>query len=280
MSPEELKLETLLFERRDGVAIITLNRPQRLNAINRRMMAEMHQLLDAIALNDGLGAVVLAGAGRAFSSGMDLKDDAAVGPSDVAGWRKTLQEDLDFLLRFWYFEKPIIAAVHGYCLAAACELAMCCDVTIAAEGTRLGEPELKFGSVITAMIMPWLTGPKLAKELLLSADDRITAERAERIGLINAVVPPGMHVEAAFGMARKMATMDREAVSMTKEAINRSFECMGFREALRANLDIAVQLESLETPLRKKFKEITNRDGLKAAIEWRDRRLQNDSKVS
>lgn len=273
MAPEELKLETLLFERREGVAIITLNRPRRLNAINRRMIAEMHDLLDAIAQDDALGTVVLTGAGRAFSSGMDLKDDAAVGPADVAGWRKALQEDLDFMLRFWDFEKPTIAAIHGYCLAAACELAMCCDVTIAAEGTYLGEPELKFGSVITAMIMPWLTGPKLAKELLLSADDRITAERAERIGLINAVVPAGTHVDAAFALARKMAAMDREAVSMTKEAINRSFEGMGFREALKANLDIAVQLESLETPSRKKFKEITKRDGLKAAIKWRDARL-------
>jgi enoyl-CoA hydratase len=279
MSPEELSLQTLLFERREGVALVTLNRPERLNAISRRMIAEMHRLLDVIAADDELGAVVISGAGRAFSSGMDLKDDAAVGPSDVGGWRKVLQEDLDFLLRFWDFEKPTIAAVHGYCLAAACELAMCCDMTIAAEGTYLGEPELKFGSVITAMIMPWLTGPKLAKELLLSADDRIPAERAERIGLVNQVVPQGTHVEAAFKLGRKLATLDHAAVSMTKEAINRSFEGMGFREAMRANLDIAVQLESLETPSRKQFKEITRREGLKAAIAWRDRRLQNTGKA-
>ena len=273
MSPEELELQTLLFERRNGVAIITLNRPGRLNAISRRMIGEIHELLDAVAQDDALGAVVLTGAGRAFSSGMDLKDDAAAGPTDIAGWRKALQEDLDLLLRFWDFEKPTIAAVHGYCLAAACELAMCCDITVAAEDSYLGEPELKFGSVITAMIMPWLTGPKLAKELILSADDRISAERAERIGLVNVVVPVGKHVDAAYEMARKIATMDREAVSMTKEAINRSFEGMGFREALKANLDIAVQLESLETPSRKKFKEITEREGLRAAIAWRDARL-------
>lgn len=130
------------------------------------------------------------------------------------------------------------------------------------------------------MIMAWLTGPKLAKELLLSTDDRITAERAERIGLIDAVVPAGTHVDAAFALARKMAAMDREAVSMTKEAINRSFEGMGFREALKANLDIAVQLESLETPSRKKFKEITKRDGLKAAIKWRDARLADGDNSS
>ncbi len=278
MSAEDLSLHTLLFERRDGVALITLNRPERLNAINRCMIAEMQRLLDAIAPDEGLGAVVITGAGRAFSSGMDLKDDAALGPSDVAGWRKTLQEDLDFLLRFWDFEKPTLAAVHGYCLAAACELAMCCDVTIAAEGTYLGEPELKFGSVITAMLMPWLTGPKLAKELLLSADDRIPAERAERIGLVNRVVPAGTHVEAALALAHKMATVDHDALKMTKEAINRSFDAMGFREALRTNLDLAIQLESLETPSRRKFKEITRRDGLKAAIAWRDARLRQGDK--
>jgi enoyl-CoA hydratase len=122
-------------------------------------------------------------------------------------------------------------------------------------------------------MMPWLTGPKLAKELLLAADDRITAERAERIGLINRVAPKGKHVEEALALAQRMATMDPEAVAMTKEAINRTFEVMGLHEALKANLDIAVQIESLETPSRKKFREMTAREGLKAALAWRDKRF-------
>lgn len=265
--------DTLRLEKRGRVALLTLNRPERLNAISRKTITEMGTALDLIEAGDEFGAIVLTGAGRAFSSGMDLKDDAATGPTEVGGWRKVLGEDFEFIMRFWRSPKPTIAAVHGYCLAAGCELAMACDVTIAEEGTLLGEPELRFGSVITALMMPWLVGPKLAKELLLAADDRISAERAERIGLINRVVPKGKHVEEALALAQRMATMDPDAVAMTKEAINRTFEIMGLQEALRTNLDIAVQLESLETPSRKEFREITARDGLKAALEWRDKRF-------
>jgi enoyl-CoA hydratase len=270
------KLKTLKVRKDRGVAIVTLNRPERLNAINHAMIAEMHGTLDKLAADASVGAVVLTGAGRAFSSGMDLKDDAAGGIGGVAGWRDRLCQDLDFLLRFWDHPKPTIAAVHGFCLAAGCELALCCDVTIAEEGTLFGEPELLFGSVITAMMMPWLTGPKIAKELLLSADDRVTAERAERIGLVNRVVPAGRHVEEAVALARRMATMDSDAVRLTKEAINRTFEIAGLKEALRANLDLAIQIESMETPSRAAFKDITRQQGLKAALAWRNARIAGD----
>lgn len=273
MSEQLPVLETVRLEKRDRVALITLNRPDRLNAINRKAIGEIRRALDLIEARDDFGAIVLAGAGRAFCSGMDLKDDAAAGSTDVGGWRRILSEDFEFIMRFWRSPKPTIAAVHGHCLAAGCELAMACDVTIAEEGTMLGEPELRFGSVITALMMPWLTGPKLAKELLLAADDRITAERAERIGLINRIAPKGKHVEEALALGRRMATMDPDALAMTKEAINRTFDIMGLNEALKANLDIAVQIESLETPSRKQFREIAAREGLKAALAWRDKRF-------
>lgn len=271
-----VNFETLLAERRAGVFVITLNRPERLNAINGRMKTEVRAALDSVENDDAIGAVVLAGAGRAFSSGMDLKDDAAAGVSGADGWRRVLEDDLAFIMRFWDFPKPTIAAVHGFCLAAACELAMACDVTIAEEGTFLGEPELRFGSVITAMLMPLLTGPKIAKELLLGADDRISAERAERIGLVNQVVPAGQGVATALRMGQRMAAMDRDAVRLTKKAINLGADAMGLREALRANLDLAVEIESIETPSRKTFKEITRERGLKAALEWRDRRMAEE----
>ncbi len=263
---------TLLFSHSDGVAQLVLNRPERLNAINGLMKAELHQVFDHIDADDDIGAVVVSGAGRAFSSGMDLKDDAAGSIDGVVAWREALAGDLAVILRFWDCPKPTIAAVHGFCLAAACELAMACDVTIAEQGCLLGEPELRFGSVITALLMPILTGPKIAKELLLSADDHITAERAERIGLVNRVVPAGTGVDSALVMARRMASFDRDAVRLTKLAINRSCDSMGLREALRENLELAAQIEGLETPSRKAFKELTRSLGLKAALAWRDQR--------
>jgi len=217
---------------------------------------------------------VAPGAGRAFCSGFDLKDDAA---SDIAGearWRELLEHDLAMHLRLWDFPKPTIAAVHGYCLAGGLELAMSRDVTIAAVSALLGEPELKFGTVITNLIMPWLVGPKIAKELLLTGEDRITAERAERIGLVNRVVPDGEHLQAALAMAQRMAALDPDSVRMTKQAINTTFEIMGLRKALAAGLDTAVALEVLDTPSRQTFRELTRTQGLKAAIAWRDQRLE------
>ena len=266
-------LGTIRFERRGRVGLLTLDRPERLNAISARMMDEVEAVLDAAADDDGLGAVVVCGAGRAFCSGYDLKDDAATPAANAQAWRARLERDLDFLLRFWNLPKPTIAAVHGYCLAGGCELAMSCDITIAEEGCRFGEPELKFGSVIVNMMMPWLAGPKLTKELLLSGDDRLSAERAERIGLVNRVVPTGTHVDEALALAERIAALDADAVVRTKAAINRGFEIMGLHEALRAGLDAAVEIESMETPSRAEFKRRVREQGLKAALEWRDARL-------
>ncbi len=260
----------------ERIAVITLNRPERLNAISRQTIAEVGSTMDDLEARDDVAVVIIHGTGRAFSAGMDLKDDAAAGIDGAEAWRDILSEDMAFIMRFWDFSKPTICMAHGFCLAAACELSMACDITIAEEGTYFGEPELKFGSVITAMLMPWLCGPKIAKELLLGADDRVTAERALQIGLVNKVVPAGSGMDAAMEMARRMATMDADAVRLTKRAINAAYEAMGLRQGLRANLDLAIEIEAMETPSRKQFKEIAARDGLKAALAWRDGRLASD----
>ena len=274
MEPSRFKeLETVRVEPHGRVALLTLDRPNRLNAISARMMDEVDVVLDATAEDNGVGAVVVCGAGRAFCSGYDLKDDAAIPTADAEAWRARLERDLDFLLRFWSHPKPTIAAVHGYCLAGGCELAMSCDITIAEEGCRFGEPELKFGSVIVNMMMPWLVGPKLTKELLLSGDDTLSAVRAERIGLVNRVVAKGTHVDEALAIAARIAALDADAVVCTKAAINRGFEIMGLHEALRAGLDAAVEIESMETPSRTEFKQRVREQGLKAALAWRDSRL-------
>ena len=267
------ELETVRVEPHGRVALLTLDRPERLNAISARMMDEVEAVLDAAAEDDDVGAVVVCGAGRAFCSGYDLKDDAEIPAADAEAWRARLERDLDFLLRFWSHPKPTIAAVHGYCLAGGCELAMSCDITIAEEGCRFGEPELKFGSVIVNMMMPWLVGPKLTKELLLSGDDGLSAERAERIGLVNRVVSKGTHVEEALALAARIAALDADAVIRTKAAINRGFEIMGLHEALRAGLDAAVEIESMETPSRAEFKRRVRAQGLRAALAWRDGRF-------
>lgn len=262
---------------RDGVAIITLDRPDRLNAINARLKREVGEALDAIEGDDGIAAVVLAGAGRSFCSGFDLKDDAAAGVQGEAAWRQVLGDDFAFLMRFWEFPKPTIAAVQGHCLAGGFQMALCCDITIAANDAVFGSPELRFGSVVTAMMLPWIAGPKFAKEIILCAEDGIDAHRAQAMGIVNRVVAAGTLAEEAFALARRVAALDADVVRGTKAAINRSLELGGLGDGLRAALEAAVAMEALDTPSRRLFREITAADGLQAALAWRDARLASGS---
>jgi enoyl-CoA hydratase/carnithine racemase len=132
--------------------------------------------------------LIVAGAGTAFSSGFDLKEQMERRPVGVEAWRPILRKDFDTIMRFWHFPRPTIATVRGPCLAGACELALTCDITIASEDAFFGEPELKFGAGIVAMILPWVVGPKIAKEIILLGQDRIPAARAREIGMVNRVV--------------------------------------------------------------------------------------------
>jgi enoyl-CoA hydratase len=266
--------DTILFEMRGPVGLLTLNRPDKLNAISGKMVEEINGLLDRIEQDPEVRALVVTGAGRAFSAGFDLTEGANRPWNTVGDVRPVLQADFDFVMRFWDSPLPTVAAVKGYALAGACELAMACDITIAATGSRFGEPELRFGSGIIALLMPWLSGPKRAKEALLTGNDRISAEEALAMGLVNRVVPEGDEVKVALAIAREIAINDREKVRLTKLAINRTYSIMGFEQALAMGLDADVQIEALQTPEGKTFREIRQRDGLKAALAWRDARFE------
>ena len=191
----------------------------------------------------------------------------------VGQWRVLLQRDFDAIMRFWNSPKPTIAAVHGPCLAGGCELALACDITIAAEDAVFGEPELRFGAGIVVMLLPWLVGPKRAKQLLLTGDDKLPARRAEAIGLVNEVVATGAALARALAIAADLAVIDTMALRETKRAINRSYEIMGMGEALQTALDIDLQIEGEGTADKRAFMEIARRDGLRAAIAWRDARF-------
>ncbi len=272
----ESKYETLEVEARGPVGLITLNRPKRLNAINEQMLVDLGAALDAIEADDEIRVVVLHGAGRAFCSGFDLKDEAEATDHGVVDLMPVMQHDMASIMRLWHFPKPTIAAAHGYAIAGGCELALACDLTVASEGLKLGEPDLRFGAGIVALLIPWLTGPKQAKELYLIGDDRIPARRCLEMGLINRVVPEGEHLEAALEMAHKIAVIDTFSVSVTKKAINRTYEIMGMSQALDGALDAACLIEAAVVPERDEFMKIARRDGLKAAIAWRDGRFQGD----
>ena len=269
----------VLYERRGNVGLITLNRPERMNAMDQAMLIDLGAALDQAEADDQTGAVVVTGAGKGFSSGFDLKAQAANTPQGIDEWRPVLRRDFDTVMRFWHLGKPTIAAVHGPALAGACELAMACDITIASANATFGEPELKFGAGIVVMILPWVVGPKIAKEIILTGEDALPAQRAYEIGMINRVVADGTHLDEALGVARRMAAMDRTLVSETKRALNRSFELMGMGEALEAALDIDLLIEGQGMETKRLFLEVARKDGLRAAIDWRDQRMKERSEI-
>jgi len=263
---------TIRYETEGPLAWITLNRPDKLNAISNTMVRELNQVLDAALRDESVRVILLRGEGRAFSAGFDLESQAAAGltrEEEAAAVKQELRDDFDLIMRFWDSPKPTIAAVHGYCLGGAMELALACDITIAAHGCHLGEPEVKFGSGIVAMLMPFLCGPKRAKELLLSG----SAEQAEAWGLVNRVCDADWLVHEARALAREIARNDQLAVRLTKQAVNATCEIPRMREALEHALELDVAIETTETEESRQFNEILKNEGARAAIAWRDRQL-------
>jgi enoyl-CoA hydratase/carnithine racemase len=274
-----MNAELVRYERREALAVLTLNRPEKLNAINKEMIGQLGSALDAAEADPSVRAIVLAGTGRAFSAGFDLDMEvAAAGEKpDSQSVRRALHHDFQIIMRFWDCPKPTLAAAQGYCLGSAMELALACDLTIASEECFFGAPEVRFGSGIVALLLPWLAGPKRAKYLLLSGDDRVTAADALAMGLINRVVPAGRAHEETLEVARRIAANDAHAVKLTKQAINRSLDIAGLRQALLQALELNVLIETAETAESREFNTILKRDGAKAAIAWRSARAAGQS---
>ncbi len=271
-----MKFETIIYEKEGPLAWITLNRPEKLNSITRRMTAEILLATDKAQCDEEVRVIVLKGAGRAFSAGFDLEIDEEpdlTEEEELQELKAELHADFDLIMRFWHSPKPTVAAVHTYCLGGAMELAIACDITIAATGCRFGEPEVKFGSGAVAMILPYICGPKRAKEILLTGNDRISSEQAEAWGLVNRVVKPENLVKRAREVALEIARNDQHAVRITKQAINKTYEFGKMRNALKHALELDIAIESTETEESRQFKDILKKEGTKAAIDWRDRQL-------
>ncbi len=265
---------TTIETRIDGrVAVLSLNRPAVLNAINRVLMEEVTSAMTSFIADPQVHAIILHGRGRAFSAGFDMKESAQQTITDIDQWREVLGFDFDFLMQFWDCPKPTIAAVHAFALAGGFEMALSCDITIAAERTRFGEPEARFGSGIVALLLPWMTTPKLAKEMLLTGSDQIDAPRALAMGIVNRVVPLGTELDTALQAARDIAAAAPRSVQLTKRAINRGYEIMGVRQALLAAVDTDVLIESGGGTERAEFNRLRREVGLKAALAWRDARV-------
>ncbi len=213
--------ETILVETRDGVGLITLNRPKALNALSSELIAEISQALDGFEADEKVGAVVITGSEKAFAAGADIKEMSSLSYMDaylgdfITPWDRVAQN-----------RKPIIAAVAGYALGGGCELAMMCDFILAADTAKFGQPEITLGVMPGAGGTQRLTrfvGKSKAMDMCLTGR-MMDAEEAERCGLVSRVVPADELVDEALKAAKKIADFSLPIVMMTKESVNRSYE--------------------------------------------------------
>lgn len=261
----------VLTELRDSTAWVTINRPDKLNALSSAVVIELRETLRRLEANDEVRIIVLRGTGKAFSVGYDIAEEVAEGIASPEDWHKALTRNVDLSMAIWACTKPTIAAVDGWCLAGACEIAMACDMVVATERAQFGEPEIRFGSGPVTLLMPFLIGQKKTNELLLTGDV-VSAQAAEAMGMINYVVAVEDLEQTVEKLARKIALTPAITLRMTKIALTRAYEAMGLRQAVMANLDVAATLNAAYSPEKAEFGERVKTQGLREALNWRDSR--------
>jgi enoyl-CoA hydratase len=267
----------VLVEDLGPVRRLTMNRPNALNALNGDLIQGLSDAIRAAGEDDSVSVVILRGAGRAFCSGYDLNEDAEGGEHDARHWHEELAASTARMLEFTDCPKPTIAQVHSYCLAGGTDLMLACDLTVASDDAYFGYVDIRFGSGVVSMFLPWVVGVRKAKELLFTGDDRIPADEALRIGMVNRVVPRDDLDEATLALANEIAKNEPFVIQTTKRAVNRAWDVAGFRTALTANTELDVLIETTNLPARDEFRSITNEQGLKAAIAWRDEKFRGES---
>jgi enoyl-CoA hydratase len=266
----------LLVEDIGPVRRLTMNRPDALNALNGELLEAMSDAVRAAGHDDSVSVVIVRGAGRAFCAGYDLNEDAEGGEHDARYWHEELALSTDRMLELTDCPKPTIAQVHSYCLAGGTDLMLACDLAVVAEDAKFGYVDIRFGSGVVSMFLPWIVGVRRAKELLFTGEDRVSAQEALRIGMVNRVVPSDELTDATLALANEIAKNEPFVVQTTKRAVNRAWDVAGFRAAMASNTELDVLIETTNLPARDEFRRITQERGLKAAVAWRDARYRGE----
>ena len=264
----------VLVEDLGPVRRLTMNRPNALNALNAELIDGLSEAIRAAGNDPDVSVVILRGAGRAFCAGYDLNEDAEGGEHDARHWHEELAGSTEKMLEFTDCPKPTIAQVHSYCLAGGTDLMLACDLAVVADDAFFGYVDIRFGSGVVSMFLPWVVGVRKAKELLFTGEDRIPAAEALRIGMVNRVVPRDDLDDSTLALANEIAKNEPFVIQTTKRAANRAWDVAGFRTALAANTELDVLIETTNLPARDEFRSITNEQGLKAAIAWRDEKFR------
>ena len=271
-----MSYETILYEVDGGVARITLNRPEKLNAISWQMQEELQRALWQADRDPAVHVVTLRGTGRSFSAGYDISPPPGEGSTHAAGGRTMerdiwgLEQGLRMRNMIWEMHKPVIAGIHGHCLAGGTDIAFLCDIVIAADDAKIGYPPVHaLGSPVNHM-WTYLVGPQWAKRMLLTGDT-ISGAEAERIGLVLKAVPSERLDAELDDLAERMALIDVDLLAANKRIVNMALELMGAQTMQR----MATERDAIarQAPVVTEFYQMAKEKGLKAALEWRDNRF-------
>ena len=264
-----MSFEQLIYGVEDRVATITLNRPDRMNALSQKLVGE---IVDAVAAADSdpdVRVLVIKGAGgKAFSAGYDVKESAEKPKRGLVEWRARLQADIRFTYAVWDCSKPVIAVIDGFCLAGALEFAMCCDIRYCSEDSTFGAVEARFSNGIATLMMPWLIGQRC--RALIYTGDIFEAAEAYRLGLVDKVFPKRDLEAECLKIARRMSRVSADCLKYNKRAINQTFEIMGLRSAIQYGSEVAAIMDATGSPEADKYDEVRRSQGLAAAIKWRN----------
>ena len=284
-----MSYENIIYEVDDNIARITLNRPEKRNALSWPLLADLSSALKEAERDEKVSVIIIAGAGPCFSAGHDMSEtmgdapkhkgpigwNEAVGSGQPVGYgvgvwgsRAHVQGHIDYILEIWNCWKPVIAEVHGSCLGGATGIALVCDMLIASDDARLGYPPVRaMGTGDEIVLFSWHMGLKKAKELSLTGDS-LTAEEMLRYGVANYVFPKDRLHEETTIIAKRIAHIDVDLLALSKRLVNRTFDIMGFTIAMQSGAEFDTMSHFLATGAE--FTRIWQEKGLKDALEWRD----------
>jgi len=268
----------------DGrVARITLNRPEKLNALSQELLFEFWDALHVLEADDSVRAIIVKGAGKAFCAGYDITTPRGEGADGVVrnyknvdsknrrmlmGIRTGMQQITDIHMYFWNMAKVTIVQVHGFAIAGGCELAMMADLVVAADDAQLGHPGLRgMGTSRTGVIWPLVIGMRKAKELYLTGDP-VTGTEAEEMGMINYAWPGDELEDRTIALANRITNMTADNLAILKLNMNRFYENMGIYSSVRSSTDLDAAGQFTEHSYT--WQDTMKEEGFRAAVQWRD----------
>ncbi|MFL2829381.1 MAG: enoyl-CoA hydratase-related protein [Alphaproteobacteria bacterium] len=253
----------------DRISRITLNRPKQRNSLSAELRTELFQVLESNDLNEEVSATIIRGSGESFSAGYDLKrsdddEDPYYSAGGLGHWPRHV---VDGCFKIWDLAKPVIAQVHGYCLAGGTELAQSCDLVYVADNAKIGYPVVRNISPPDNQFFPWIVGMRKAMELMLTGNS-MSGHDAVECGFANLSFPEEKLEEEVLKIAENVARVPQDVQQINKRAVHRQMEMMGIRSALRAGTEL--QQLSMHTKSARNFFKMVAEEGLTKALSDRD----------